>query len=764
MADGSVIITVDADTKRAQSELARLEKGLQKTAAAMEKTGSERNALADQLSEASSRADETRRKIEELQQRYDEIQGKLSPDKRGESDPGEWLRLRDQLPIVGEQLYEQKKILEGQNKEVEKLTQKYNGVDTKLQQQTVEYEKQQEAVGNLRSQLMQSGGQAMDRMKAGAANVTKSFNAGFKTILKYAFGIRSVYFLFRKLRAALKEGLLDYAKKDPETQANIDSLKASLNGLKLAWGSAFAPIVNAVIPILVKLIDWLTAAANAIAKFFAVLSGKGSYKKIVKNMNTVAGAAGGAGSAAEEAKKQIMGFDEINRLDDNKSGGGGGGGGGSGLGDAIEEQIDKQSFPARLAFAVKDVLFDWSDLTPEQIAEKCLAGLLTLGGAIVGGMIGGVPGAIIGALAGLSLGILLDATIFNFDGELSKEELFNALTVAIGAVGGGIIGFMIGGPVGAAIGLTLGLLIAFGAIQINWEGLKKKIGEWWQSVKDYFQQYIDKWRESASEDSQKVGFDIVMGILEGILRGMFNILVWIGEHIVRPIVNGICELFGISSPSTVMAEIGGYLIDGLLQGIEDSWNEILLWFQGAWNNLRSWWESLSLGSFHIPHPVFNWTYSEASGLIAKAMEFVGIPAMIPHLNISWMARGGIVNGATLFGAGEAGREAIIPLERNTGWIKNVAMEILDAMESRYTGALSGMPAMAMGGIAPPRALSSSGSMFSDGDIERLVNGLATAMSIGGGSGDQKIQLVVDGRKMAEVVTRHQSDMSRGTGK
>lgn len=37
--------------------------------------------------------------------------------------------------------------------------------------------------------------------------------------------------------------------------------------------------------------------------------------------------------------------------------------------------------------------------------------------------------------------------------------------------------------------------------------------------------------------------------------------------IVDPIINGIKELFGIHSPSTVLAEIGGYLIEGLKNGI-----------------------------------------------------------------------------------------------------------------------------------------------------------------------------------------------------
>lgn len=759
MADGSVIIKVDADTKRAQTELAKLERGLQKTAAEMEKTGSERNAIADQLNEASSRADETRQKVEILQKTYDDLKTKTTPGKGAESDPMKFLAYQDQLPAVSEQLTAQKKILEGQNKEVDKLTRKFQGLDAKLQQQTAEYDAQQETVGQMRSQLMQSGGRGMEQLKAGVASATQSLKVGFKTVLKYAFGIRSIYILFRKLRAALKEGFLAYAAQDPETKANIDSLKASLNGLKLAWGAAFAPVVNAVIPYLVKLIDWLTSASNAIAQFFAVLSGNKTYKKIQKNMNSVAGAAGGAGDAAEEAKKQIMGFDEINRLDDNKSGGNGGGGGGSGLGDAIEEAVNLQSFPARLAMAVDDVLFDWTDLNAEQIAEKCLAGFVGLGGAIAGGMIGGVPGAIIGLALGLLLGCILDASIFNFDGELSTEEFFKALGAGLPVGMGLIIGAATGGPLGAAIGLALGLVVSF--VVIKWEDIKPKIDTWYQGVKDYFQQYIDKWGEWASEDSKKIGFNIVMGILEGIFWKLADFGKWCSENLIKPIVNTVKDLLGIHSPSTVFAEIGADIVSGLLQGLKDKWNTVTQWFHSVWDRLSGWWNSLSLGAFHIPVPHFEWTYSQAEGIIARALEFVGLPATIPHLNISWFAKGGIVNGATIFGAGEAGREAIVPLERNTGWLKRVAEEILDAMGSKYTGALSGMPAMAMGGIAPPRAVNSSGSMFSDGDIERLVSGITAAFGMA--NGENVTKLYLDGRQIAEAVTKHQKNMSRGTG-
>ena len=52
---------------------------------------------------------------------------------------------------------------------------------------------------------------------------------------------------------------------------------------------------------------------------------------------------------------------------------------------------------------------------------------------------------------------------------------------------------------------------------------------------------------------------------------------------------------------------------------------------------------------------------------------------IPWPKLSFYAKGGIVDAATLFGGGavvgEAGREAIIPLDRHKEWIGKVAEEM-----------------------------------------------------------------------------------------
>ena len=60
-------------------------------------------------------------------------------------------------------------------------------------------------------------------------------------------------------------------------------------------------------------------------------------------------------------------------------------------------------------------------------------------------------------------------------------------------------------------------------------------------------------------------------------------------------------------------------------------------------------------------------------------EFSIVPPKVPKFSIDWYARGGVFDKATLFnyaggigGLGEAGAEAIVPLEKNTQWLDKIA--------------------------------------------------------------------------------------------
>lgn len=58
----------------------------------------------------------------------------------------------------------------------------------------------------------------------------------------------------------------------------------------------------------------------------------------------------------------------------------------------------------------------------------------------------------------------------------------------------------------------------------------------------------------------------------------------------------------------------------------------------------------------LPHPSIPMPTFSISG------KFDPLNGSLPHVSVSWAALGGLVDGATLIGAGEAGREAIVPLE------------------------------------------------------------------------------------------------------
>lgn len=59
----------------------------------------------------------------------------------------------------------------------------------------------------------------------------------------------------------------------------------------------------------------------------------------------------------------------------------------------------------------------------------------------------------------------------------------------------------------------------------------------------------------------------------------------------------------------------------------------------------------------------------------KAPFGIGGMGEKPSIHVQWAAKGGILDGIQFIGAGEAGREALLPLDRNTGWMDDLADRI-----------------------------------------------------------------------------------------
>ena len=89
-----------------------------------------------------------------------------------------------------------------------------------------------------------------------------------------------------------------------------------------------------------------------------------------------------------------------------------------------------------------------------------------------------------------------------------------------------------------------------------------------------------------------IGKNILSGLLEGILSVVTDIGKWIDDNIVNPFVNAFKSLFGIHSPSTVMAEMGGYLMEGLLGGIKSLVEDVVGVFTKIGERIGETWENI----------------------------------------------------------------------------------------------------------------------------------------------------------------------------
>ncbi len=182
----------------------------------------------------------------------------------------------------------------------------------------------------------------------------------------------------------------------------------------------------------------------------------------------------------EAQKRELMGFDKINKLSDGSAS--------SSLNTealngiitgsntvSVDMKMDTsdaetklttlqqklKDFISSLKITFSDVFVDWEDLTGEQIAEKIITALGALAGGVIGFSIGGVPGAIVGTLLGVVLSLVISSLTFDHDGKLSGEEILSLITMALTSIAGGFIGFSISGVTGAAIGITVGASIGF---------------------------------------------------------------------------------------------------------------------------------------------------------------------------------------------------------------------------------------------------------------------------------------------------------------
>lgn len=166
-------------------------------------------------------------------------------------------------------------------------------------------------------------------------NLLKKLNSRLKStgkngrsmgdFLKEAFRGTLVYGgMFMALSAVMNsvtEGFENMALGSERFNKTMSSLVTSTLYMRNSLTSALAPALNAVVPLIERFADGFAKATEKVGMFLARLTGQGSYTKAVKtqvdyaaSLDKTGDSAESAKKKAEELKKAVSGFDELNLI------------------------------------------------------------------------------------------------------------------------------------------------------------------------------------------------------------------------------------------------------------------------------------------------------------------------------------------------------------------------------------------------------------------------------------------------------------------
>ncbi len=445
-----------------------------------------------------------------------------------------------------------------------------------------------------------------------------------------------VFRVFMSIFTAITDGFKNLSQYSTQTNADLSALKSGLTQLKNSFATAFAPILTVVTPALTKLINYLSMALTYIGKFVAALTGAKTFTKAIAVQEDYAASLGETGKAAKNAQKQLAGFDELNVLSDSSSDSGGGGAGSVAPSEMFEEVPIESSitdFVSRIKEAFKNG--DYAAIG-NIVAQGFNAAIDKLHSVftdydwpgLAAGFTQGLNGFVRGvnwSKLGTTLSVGMRTSIATMRSAITTFDwasLGKGVSDAINAIDWvGILSDLAGGISDILKG-ALDLLVGFaenldwgklgrdlwnGLIgiltNIDWSGIISKafrllgnavggattlVVEFcktlWASLKSGFENLKKTYFEPYMNDMGKLTIE---GFFKGIGDMFKDIGNWIVENIWNPFITGFKNAFGIHSPSTKMAEMGGYIIQGLCNGIKNAWSSITGFFSNALNSIKT---------------------------------------------------------------------------------------------------------------------------------------------------------------------------------
>ena len=137
-------------------------------------------------------------------------------------------------------------------------------------------------------------------------------------------------------------------------------------------------------------------------------------------------------------------------------------------------------------------------------------------------------------------------------------------------------------PIGLAV---IGAVVGGFLLWKNWDTVTKFAGKAKEAIENAF--------STAGTWLYTHGSNLINGLYNGAKNVISTVGTWLKTNISDPIIDGVKNLFGIHSPSTVFAEIGGYLMSGLKQGISDRIGSVIDTFTNIKDTVTGVWDTIS---------------------------------------------------------------------------------------------------------------------------------------------------------------------------
>lgn len=126
--------------------------------------------------------------------------------------------------------------------------------------------------------------------------------------------------IFSAVTKSITDGMHNIAQASAQANKSMSAISTSALYLKNSIAASFMPVLEALTPIITQIVDQIANAFNFLAGLFARIFGGATTVTVAKKANVdYAASLGKTAAAADAAKKSIMGFDEINTLQEPKS-------------------------------------------------------------------------------------------------------------------------------------------------------------------------------------------------------------------------------------------------------------------------------------------------------------------------------------------------------------------------------------------------------------------------------------------------------------